>query len=306
MTPPPFRVLILGHGEMGQAMEYLLQPRQRLSVWERRPKSGQPLDLEAVAGNQDFIIFCLPAIPHFDLATRLRPSLSPNCLCLSIAKGLDNEGRTAAAALAQALGPGLSVGVLYGPMISEVIRADRPAFAQVGATHTNIYDRVRQLFESTTLALEYTPDITGISWSAVLKNVYAIVFGAADEMALGDNLRGYLTVAAVRELGEIVTTLGGSSAAARGLAGLGDLITTATSAGSHHHELGRRLARGQLDAIQGEGVHTLETVRARKLIDYRSYPVFHLIGRLLAEPEQAKALMENFLDHLRHHPPRAR
>jgi len=306
MTPSPFRVLILGHGEMGQAMEYLLQPRQRLSVWERRPKSGQPLDLEAVAGNQDFVIFCLPAIPHFDLATRLRPLLSPNCLCLSIAKGLDNEGRTAAAALTQALGPGLSVGVLYGPMISEEIRASRSAFAQVGATHTNIYDRVRQLFESTTLALEYTPDITGISWSAVLKNVYAIVFGVADEMALGDNLRGYLTVAAVRELGEIVTTLGGSSATPYGMAGLGDLITTATSVGSHHHELGRRLARGQLDAIQGEGVHTLETVRARKLFDYRSYPVFHLIGRLLAEPEQAKALMENFLDHLRHHPPRAR
>lgn len=306
MTPPPFRVLILGHGEMGQAMEYLLQPRHRLSVWERRPKSGKPLDLEAVAGNQDFVIFCLPAIPHFDLATRLRPLLSPDCLCLSIAKGLDNEGRTAAAALTQALGPGLSIGVLYGPMISEEIRAGRSAFAQMGAIHTNIYDRVRQLFESTALALEYTPDITGIAWSAVLKNVYAIVFGVADEMALGDNLRGYLAVAAVRELGEIVTTLGGSSAAACSLAGLGDLITTATSVGSHHHELGRQLARGQLDAIQGEGVHTLEMVRARKLFDYRSYPVFHLINRLLTEPEQAKALMESFLDHLRHHPPHAR
>ncbi|MEK7207311.1 MAG: hypothetical protein AAB134_05445 [Pseudomonadota bacterium] len=306
MTSPPFRVLILGHGEMGQAMEYLLQPRQRLCVWERHPKSGQPLDLEAVAGNQDFVIFCLPAIPHFDLATRLRPLLSPNCLCLSIAKGLDHEGRTAAAALTQALGPGRSVGVIYGPMISEEIRAGRSAFAQVGATHTTIYDQVLQLFESTALALEYTPDITGIAWSAVLKNVYAIVFGVADEMALGDNLRGYLTAAAVRELGEIVTTLGGSSAAACGLAGLGDLITTATSAGSHHHALGRQLARGQLDAIQGEGVHTLEMVRARKLFDSRSYPVFHLIDRLLTEPEQTKALMESFLTHLRHHPPRAR
>jgi glycerol-3-phosphate dehydrogenase (NAD(P)+) len=306
MTPPLFRVLILGHGEMGQAMEFLLQPRHHLSVWERRPKSGKPLDLEAVAGNQDFVIFCLPAIPHFDLATRLRPSLSPNCLCLSIAKGLDNEGRTAAAALTQALGPGLSIGVLYGPMISEDIRAGRPAFAQVGATQTNIYDLVLRLFESTALVLEYTPDITGISWSAVLKNVYAIVFGVADEMALGDNLRGYLAVAAVRELGEIVTTLGGSSATPCCLAGLGDLITTATSVSSHHHKLGRQLVRGQLDAIQGEGVHTLEMVRTRKLFDYRSYPVFHLIDRLLTEPEQAKTLMGNFLDHLRHHPPRTR
>ena len=140
----------------------------------------------------------------------------------------------------------------------------------------------------------------------MLKNVYAIVFGVADEMALGDNLRGYLAVAAVRELGEVVATLGGSAAAPYSLAGLGDLITTPTSAGSHHHELGRKLARGQLDAIQGEGVHTLEMVRTQKLFDYRAYPVFHLIDRLLTEPEQAKALMENFLDRLRRHPPRAR
>ena len=306
MTPPSFRVLILGHGEMGHAMEFLLRSRHQVTVWERRPKSGQALDPGTAAKNQDFVIFCVPAIPHFDLATRIRGSLSPNCVCLSIAKGLDNEGRTAAAVLTQALGPGLSVGMLYGPMISEEIRAARPAFAQVGTAHTNIYDRVRQLFESTTLALEYTPDITGIAWSAVLKNVYAIVFGVADEMALGDNLRGYLTVAAVRELGEIVTTLGGSSTAAYSLAGLGDLITTATSAGSHHHALGRRLARGQLDAIQGEGVHTVEMVRTRQLFDYRSCPVFHLIDCLLTKPEQAKALMENFLDRLRRHPPHTR
>ena len=49
-------------------------------------------------------------------------------------------------------------------MISEEIRAGRPAFAQVGAAHTTIYDRVQQLFESTALTLEYTPDITGIAW----------------------------------------------------------------------------------------------------------------------------------------------
>ncbi|GMW05323.1 MAG: hypothetical protein AMXMBFR8_01200 [Nevskiales bacterium] len=32
---------------------------------------------------------------------------------------------------------------------------------------------------------------------------------------------------------------------AYGLAGLGDLVATATSEHSHHHQLGRRLARGE-------------------------------------------------------------
>jgi glycerol-3-phosphate dehydrogenase (NAD(P)+) len=295
-----FRVLILGHGEMGRAMEFLLRQRHRLSLWERHPKPGGPaVVLEAVAAEQDFILFCLPANPHFELASRLRPHLRRDSVCLSVAKGLDEHGRTAALALDEALGAAAAFGVLYGPMISEEIRDGRPAFAQAGTTHAEIFGRVRELYAGTSLYLEHSADIAGISWSAVLKNVYAILFGVADEMGLGDNTRGYLAVAAVHELERIVAGLGGQPDTPRRLAGLGDLITTATSAGSHHHEVGRRLARGQ-EALTGEGVHTLEMVHARKLFDPRGYPLFDLIGRLLAEPAAARAQMQNFLDRLRH------
>jgi glycerol-3-phosphate dehydrogenase (NAD(P)+) len=95
-----------------------------------------------------------------------------------------------------------------------------------------------------------------------------------------------------------VTGLGGLPDTPRRLAGLGDLITTATSAGSHHHEVGRRLARGQ-EALMGEGVHTLEMVHARKLFDPRRYPLFDLIGRMLAEPATARAQMQNLFNHFR-------
>lgn len=295
-----YQVLILGHGEMGRAMEYLLRLRHELTVWERHPGPGSPsVALESAAGRQDFILFCLPATPHFELASRLRPHLRRDCLCFSIAKGLDEQGRTAAQALTEALGSASAFGVLYGPMISEEIRDGRPAFAQAGTETAETYRRVRELFAGTQLYLEHTTDIAGISWSAVLKNVYAILFGAADEMDLGDNTRGYLAVTAVAELERIVTGLGGLSETPRRLAGLGDLITTATSAGSHHHEVGRRLARGQTETLTGEGVHTLKTIHARGLFDTRQYPLFDLIGQLLADPVSARAQMQNFLGRLR-------
>jgi len=292
-------VLILGHGEMGRAMEYLLSRRHRLTLWERHPKPGTPaVALDAVAAEQDFILFCLPASPHFELASRLRPRLRRDGVCLSVAKGLDEHGRTAAQALTEALESVSAFGVLYGPMISEEIRDGRPAFAQAGTEKVETYRRVRELFAGTSLYLEHSTDIAGISWSAVLKNVYAILFGVADEMGLGDNTRGYLAVAAVDELERIVTGLGGNPETPRRLAGLGDLITTATSAGSHHHEVGRRLARGQ-EALTGEGVHTLEMVHTHELFDARGFPLFDLIGRMLAEPATARAQMQNFLNRLR-------
>ncbi len=290
------KILILGHGEIGRAMEYLLQRRHTLTIWERHPKAAPPVDLESATGRQDVIFFCLPANPHFDLATRLQKHLRRDCLCVSVAKGLDDRGRTAARALAQALGPQALIAVLYGPMISEEIRAGRPAFAQAGAAQAGTYARLIELFAGTSLYLEHTTDIEGISWAAVLKNVYAILFGVADELGLGDNMRGYLAAETVAELERIVTGLGGSAGAAQRLAGLGDLITTATSKGSHHHELGRRLVRGEFGSLQGEGVHTLEMVHTHRLIDPRHHPLLHLVGKLLAEPATARTQMKNFLE----------
>jgi glycerol-3-phosphate dehydrogenase (NAD(P)+) len=280
-------------------MEYLLRPRHSLAIWERHPGPGSPsVALESATGQQDFILFCLPANPHFELASRLRPHLRRDGVCLSVAKGLDEHGRTAAQALTEALGSVSAFGVLYGPMISEEIRDARPAFAQAGTEKVETYRRIRELFAGTSLYIEHSTDIAGISWSAVLKNVYAILFGVADEMGMGDNTRGYLAVAAVAELESIVTGLGGDPETPWRLAGLGDLITTATSAGSHHHEVGRRLARGQ-EALTGEGIHALEMVHAHGLFDVRGFPLFDLIGRMLAEPATARAQMQNFLNRLR-------
>ncbi|HEU5338745.1 MAG TPA: hypothetical protein VFU39_05605 [Sulfuricaulis sp.] len=289
------KILILGHGEIGRAMEYLLQSHHTLTTWERHPKTTSPVDLESASSRQDVIFFCLPASPHFGLATRLRKHLRQDCLCVSVAKGLDDEGRTAAQALAQALGPQALISVLYGPMISEEIRAGCVAFAQAGTAQTGTYARLLELFAGTSLYLEHTTDIEGISWAAVLKNVYAILFGVADELGLGDNMRGYLAAEAMGEMERIITGLGGSAGAGQRLAGLGDLITTATSKGSHHHELGRRLVRGEFSQLQGEGVHTWKMIQAYRLFDLRQYPLFHLIDKLLAEPATARTQIKNFL-----------
>jgi glycerol-3-phosphate dehydrogenase (NAD(P)+) len=244
------RVLVLGYGEMGHAMEQLLRGRHTLSVWQRHPPSDQrPVNLEAEAARAAFVLFCLPTPPHFELATRLVPQLSSDTVCVTIAKGLDDDGRTAAQALEAALKGRSPVAVVYGPMISEEIRAGRPAFAQVGAASNTVRERTVTLFAGSALHLEPGEDVAGLSWCAVLKNVYGLLFGIADELKLGDNTRGYLAVSCVRELSAVVTQLGGLATSAQGLAGLGDLITTATSQGSHHHELGRRLARGESSVI---------------------------------------------------------
>ncbi len=291
---PSYRVLILGHGEMGHAMETLLGARHRLAVWQRQaPPDRPPLRFEDQVPEAEFVVFCLPTTAHAPLAARIQPYLKKATLCVTIAKGLDDSGHTAAEVLTGALGRE-PVAVVYGPMIAEEIRAGRPAFAQCGAASAGAAERLPALFRGSALQLEISGDVTGLSWSAILKNVYALAFGMADELQLGDNVRGFLAVAAVHELDAIVRTLGGLAATPFHLAGLGDLITTATSAGSHHHELGRRLVRAET-GLSGEGVHTLAVLRASPRFDAARYPLYRTIDECARVPETARTRFLEFL-----------
>jgi glycerol-3-phosphate dehydrogenase (NAD(P)+) len=292
-------VLVIGYGEMGHAMERLLSASHHLQFWDIRPlEDHETVELETAVADADFILYCVPVTPLGELAARVCPHLSPDSISLSVAKGLDEQGRPAPAILANVYAGTHHYGVLYGPMIAEEIIRGRTAFAQVGCSSPDIFTRIGALYAGTSLALEYSSDTTGIAWSSLLKNVYAMLIGVTDELSMGDNVRGYLVVAALREMANIVELMGGQPESVQQLAGLGDLITTATSDSSHHHELGRQLARGAVDGVSGEGTHTLAMVEAFHLFDSRAFPLFTLMQNIVGHPQGAQARIEAYLGSL--------
>ena len=285
------QVLVLGYGEMGHAMEHLLRPRHSVVIWQRR----KPLDLRAAVPASHVILFCLPATAHTEVAAHIAPHLAgSNATCLTIAKGLNDRGQLPAETLTSALGRE-HVAVLYGPMIAEEILAGRPAFAEYVAPSDLARANITQLFRKSALRIHAANDLDGLSWSAILKNVYAIAFGMADELGLGDNVRGFLAVTAIDELTRLVHALGGAASTPYRLAGLGDLITTATSSGSHHHELGREISRGKR-GLAGEGIHTLAMLRTHPRFDTQAYPLFRLIEDCVCEPQDIRARFQQLFD----------
>ena len=295
------KVLILGYGEMGQAMTYLLNERNQIYIWSRHPKEGiEFVVLEEAVALADVIFFCLPVNPHREVLQKIAPLLKEHTLCISIAKGLNESGQTAEQIFADILKLKGPYALLYGPMISEEIRAGRNAFAQVGCHDLAWFSTVQDLFNSTPLYLQHTFDISGISWSVILKNVYALVFGIADELQLGDNMRGYLAVAALCELDKIVRSMGGQEGSPYHLAGLGDLITTATSEDSHHHEVGRILAMTNVTLekkkeLNGEGLHTIKMIKKYNIFNIADYPLFQLIDNIVQQPNDVDKKINDYL-----------
>src|SRR3989338_8272233 len=126
------RVLILGYGEMGHAMEYLLAARHDVRIWNMGAVvKDSKATLEEEVAEAQVLLFCLPVNPHHEIASRIAPHLATGSLCLSIAKGLDEFGRTAAQVFESLFSGRHRYGVVYGPMISEELRAGRHGFADV-------------------------------------------------------------------------------------------------------------------------------------------------------------------------------
>jgi glycerol-3-phosphate dehydrogenase (NAD(P)+) len=294
------RVLILGYGKMGHAMEYLLAARHDVRIWNMGAVvRGSHATLEDEVAEAQAILFCLPVNPHHEIASRIAPHLTKDSLCLSIAKGLDESGRTAAQVFERVFAGKHHYGVVYGPMISKELAMGRHGFADAVLSDSANFEVMYSLFRGSTLVCQQASDMHGRSWSVILKNVYAILFGVADELKLGDNMRGHLMVTAIAELSGIVQSFGGQSHTPFSYAGLGDLLTTATSEGSHHHALGQQLVRGEWSDISGEGVHTLQMVEKYHLFNWRAYPLFSLVRDIVTAPETLNERVEEYLKQLR-------
>ena len=71
------RVLILGYGKMGHAMESLVAGRHDVRVWNMgNVVKGKNATLEEEVSDAEVILFCLPVNPHHEIVSRIAPHLA--------------------------------------------------------------------------------------------------------------------------------------------------------------------------------------------------------------------------------------
>jgi glycerol-3-phosphate dehydrogenase (NAD(P)+) len=111
----------------------------------------------------------------------------------------------------------------------------------------------------------YSDDLIGVELGGALKNVIAIAVGLCDGLALGQNARAALVTRGLAEITRLGIALGGRAETFQGLAGVGDLILTATGDLSRNRRVGLELARGKtLDVVLAGLGHVAEGVRSTR------------------------------------------
>jgi glycerol-3-phosphate dehydrogenase (NAD(P)+) len=151
---------------------------------------------------------------------------------------------------------------LSGPTFAAEVARALPAAAVVASPDPEVSRFLQGLLSSPTMRLYRSGDVLGVETAGAAKNVIAIAAGILDGLKLGHNTRAAMLTRALAEIRRLGTQLGGDPETFYGLAGVGDLILTATGDLSRNRRVGLALATGKTlpEAIETLGGEVAEGV----------------------------------------------
>src|SRR6266852_5405903 len=327
------RIAVVGGGAWGTTLADMLARKgdfDTVTLWAREPEVVESVnrehvnhmflpgavlapavaavgDLTAAVRGAEVIVSAAPSHAVRDVMTRARDTIGRRALVVSVSKGLDPERlSTPSCVLADVLPKDAPIAVLSGPSFAREVYARQPTAVVAAAREHVIAQRVQQVFSTGFFRVYSATDVLGVELAGALKNVIALAAGILEGLGMGHNTRAALITRGLAEITRLGVALGAQPLTFAGLAGMGDLILTATGALSRNRGLGVALGQGQsvaqaLARTQAvvEGVNTARTAVALGERHGVELPISREVANVLFQnkaPRQAVAdLMEREL-----------
>lgn len=315
------KIGILGAGAFGTALAVALgRAGKPVAIWTRSAEradamasargadaGGHPVSLpESVsvsarigeALEADIVLVAVPMQAIAGLLASVPPAAAQGRAFVSCAKGIDTSSGLGGSALIERALPGVVTGVLSGPGFAADIARGLPTAMTLACASSARGPELQAALSTSDLRLYLSGDVAGVEIAGALKNVVAIASGVVIGAGLGESARAALIARGFVEITRVALAMGGRAETMTGLAGLGDLVLTATSAQSRNFRHGLALGRGEPPAagVTVEGVPTAR-VMARIAADSGiDAPVTAMVAALIdgriALGEAVRALMD--------------
>lgn len=286
-------VAVMGAGAWGTTFALrCLAGGERVGLWARDPEVAERLtttrrndpylpgvelpegltvssDPAAVLASADLVVLAVPSLGLAEQLAAWGSAVPAGATLASLTKGLDPDGgRFASRVIIETLDvdPDRVVAV-SGPNLAAEVARGQPSAAVAACPAPHHAERVRAAATSPSFRIYSNADRIGVEVGGVVKNVLAIVAGAAHGLGYGDNTAAFLMTRGLAEMTRLGVALGADPLTFQGLAGVGDLVATCTSGRSRNRTVGERLARGErLADITASMGSVAEGVRAAPLL----------------------------------------
>jgi glycerol-3-phosphate dehydrogenase (NAD(P)+) len=316
------RITVVGGGAWGTALADLLARKgDAVTLWAREPEvieavnrqHANPLflpgaqldpalraeaDLAGAVRAAEVVVSAAPSHAVRPVMTEAARALGGKPLVVSVSKGLEPERlERPSCVLGDVLPRGTPVAVLSGPSFAQEVYERQPTAVVAAAGDHAVAQQAQRVFSTAYFRVYSHTDVVGVELGGALKNVIALAAGILEGLGMGYNARAALITRGLAEITRLGVALGADAMTFAGLAGMGDLILTATGALSRNRSLGVELGRGQSleQALAGktavvEGVNTARTAVALGERHGVELPIAREVANVLFEhktPRQA-------------------
>lgn len=264
------RLAVLGSGSWGTALAIALSTRfDGVHLWSRdsqhasdiaaarenrRYLAGFPLpenvdvssDLGASLASASIVLIAVPSSYLRTVLCAARSYMPASAAVVSATKGIEETTLLRMTeVIADVLSRSVPIAALSGPTFAKEIAASEPAAVVVAAAEMDCAEHIQRAFSTASLRLYASTDVVGVELGAALKNVIAIGAGICRGLGLGSNSVAALITRGLAEITRLALALGAQPRTLAGLAGLGDLVLTATGDLSRNRFVGIELGRGR-------------------------------------------------------------
>jgi glycerol-3-phosphate dehydrogenase (NAD(P)+) len=299
MPNSPERVAIVGAGEIGSALAYLIRKSGRsVELWDKDvSKVPNQKPLAEIVPGAAAVILGVPSWAVRPVLESLKPLLTVGTVVVSLAKGIEHvTKKTMDAVLTETLPDGVAPALLGGPMLAEELMKDMVGVAVLATERQESFNQVRDLFSSASeIRLEWSPDLRLTALLGVLKNIYSIGLGIVDGLKWGMNAQGWFTARAIREMDAIVQELYGASDAVCSSAGVGDYIATGFSPYSRNREFGHEIVVLGTCNLKSEGCVSLPSLIEMIGGSIADFQILMTLNQVLYEKVDVKTAFEKLL-----------
>jgi glycerol-3-phosphate dehydrogenase (NAD(P)+) len=204
-------------------------------------------DIKKVISSTDTIVLVIPSAFVEKSLQDLTPSDFENKTIISATKGIiPSTNQIVADYLQTQFKVELErQAVLSGPSHAEEIAQDGMTYLTLGAHQERLAQDLAERFACRFVKTRTSNDVRGIEYSAVLKNIYALVAGICRGAGYGDNFIAVLISNAAQEMQRFLNVIAKSeNRDTNNFVYLGDLLVTAYSQHSRNRTFGQMIGQG--------------------------------------------------------------
>jgi glycerol-3-phosphate dehydrogenase (NAD(P)+) len=264
----------------------LLQDRYHPTLQRRIPKGVIPFHVDQLPTTLDGADWIISGVSSFGVnwfADTVGPYIRQGQSVLGVTKGLQDLENGDLLILPEViqrrlpthLHESVSLNAIGGPCIAHELAARRQTSVVIAGKQQPVLNELKNQLGTSYYHISVSTGILGVEICAAMKNAYALGIGLAvgmmeeagpDGLAQMYNPQAALFGQSMREMGHLLTLLGGNLTNLYGLPGAGDLYVTVF--GGRTVRLGKMLGKGIrfLDAQQRLEGLTLESVEITKRV----------------------------------------